>query len=86
MKQNPFICRCNRCLEKDKLIGKTVNSACCQPFETVQCEPGRYGDAEDINVVNIEDLDESTCLLNKVKCKQRTYTDEETLSTGNLIR
>jgi len=68
-------------LEIDQLIAEERNSSSCEPLESVKCV-APCNDGDDIKVVNIEDLSESTCLVNKGhKRKWRRYTDDECLTT-----
>lgn len=70
--EHNVVCRCYRCLEIDKLTSNQRDtSACCQPNECSKCE-GCEIDQPAIGVVNIEDIDESTCLI---KRKQYQSTD-----------
>lgn len=72
-------------MEIDQLIAEERNSSSCEPLESVKCV-APCNDGDDIKVVNIEDLSESTCLVNKGhKRKWRRYTDDECLTTGKFI-
>lgn len=73
--------RCYRCLEIDKLTSNQRDaSACCQPNECSKCE-GCEIDQPAIGVVNIEDIDESTCLI---KRKQYQSTDPTESPTSEV--
>lgn len=77
--EHNVVCRCYRCLEIDKLTSNQRDtSACCQPHESSKCEACET-DQPAIGVVNIEDIDESTCLI---KRKQYQSTDPESATSG----
>ena len=67
-------------MERDQLINGQRNSACCQLNESAEGEPPCNGRPQ---VVDIESLSETTCLVNKVQKQRRhRYSDEEGLSIG----
>ncbi|CAH3121098.1 unnamed protein product, partial [Porites lobata] len=77
--EHNVVCRCYRCLEIDKLTSNQRDtSACCQPNESSKCE-GCEIDQPAIGVVNIEDIDESTCLIKRKQYQSTDPTESPTI-------